>query len=42
MVNNSLAIALYSKLGYQIEGTEKNSVFLRSGFVDEYVMAKLI
>lgn len=42
MVTNNHAIALYSKHGYQIEGTKKNAVFLSSGFVDEYIMAKLI
>lgn len=42
MVNNNKAIALYSKHGYQIEGTKKNAVFLHSGFVDEHIMAKLI
>jgi RimJ/RimL family protein N-acetyltransferase len=42
MVNNSNAIALYRKLGFEIEGTKSNSVFLKSGFVDEHIMAKLI
>jgi len=42
MVNNNNAIALYKKYGFQIEGTKKNAVFLRSGFIDEYIMAKLI
>jgi len=42
MVNNNQAIALYKKCGYQIEGTKKNAVLLRSGFVDEHIMAKLI
>ncbi len=42
MVNNSRAISLYKNLEYEIEGTKKNSVFLKSGFVDEHIMAKLI
>ena len=42
MVNNSNAIALYKKLGFKIEGTKSNAVFLKSGFVDEHIMAKLI
>lgn len=42
MVHNNYAIALYKRHGFQIEGTKKNSVFLRTGFVDEYIMAKLI
>ena len=42
MVNNPSAIALYKKLGYKVEGTKINAVLLKSGFVDEYIMAKLI
>lgn len=42
MVNNERAVALYKSLGYDIEGTRRNSVVLRSGPVDEYMMAKLI
>ncbi len=41
MVNNDHAIALYRKLGYRIEGTKKDAVFLDSEYVDEYTMAKL-
>jgi len=42
MKNNDKAIALYESVGFVIEGTKKNSVCLRSGFVDEFIMAKLI
>lgn len=42
MVNNTKAIALYEKLGYKFEGTKINAVKLKSGFVDEHIMAKLI
>ncbi len=42
MVNNSCAISLYKNLEYEIEGTMKNSVLLKSGFVDEHIMAKFI
>jgi len=42
MAHNYNAISLYRKLGYQIEGTKKEAVFLRSGFVDEHIMGKLI
>lgn len=42
MVNNLNAISLYKKLGYMREGTKLNSVRLKSGFVDEHIMAKLI
>lgn len=42
MVNNPNAITLYRKLGFKIEGTKSNAVNLKSGFVDEHIMAKLI
>ena len=42
MVNNSNAIALYKKFGFEIEGTKSKAVKLQSGFVDEYIMAKII
>lgn len=42
MVTNLTGIALYQKLGFVIEGTKKDAVFLASGYVDEYIMAKLI
>ena len=42
MVNNVRAIALYKNLGFEIEGTKKAAVFLKSGLVNEYIMAKII
>lgn len=42
MVNNLNAITLYKKLGYEIEGTKRKSVYLKSGYVDEYVMSRLL
>ena len=42
MVTNKWAIKLYKKLGFEVEGTKKNAVLLHSGYVDEYIMAKLI
>lgn len=42
MVNNTRAISLYKRLGFDVEGTMKNSVCLDSGFVDEHIMAKQI
>ena len=42
MVNNPNAISLYKKLGFKVEGTKSNAVNLKSGLVDEHVMAKLI
>lgn len=42
MVNNARAIALYKKQGFVLEGTKSQSVLLKSGYVDEYIMAKLL
>lgn len=39
---NTNAINLYSKLGFVIEGTKKDSFFVDGGYVDELIMAKLI
>ncbi|MFK8083029.1 MAG: N-acetyltransferase family protein [Granulosicoccus sp.] len=42
MTTNLPAIALYKNCGFVIEGTKKDAVRLKSGFFDEYTMAKLI
>lgn len=42
MVSNTLALALYKKQGFVVEGTKTRSVLLKSGYADEYSMAKLI
>jgi len=40
--NNLSAIALYKKMGFEIEGIKKHSLCVDSSYVDEYYMAKLI
>jgi hypothetical protein len=40
-VTNSVAINLYKRLGFVIEGTKKNTMFVDGVFVDEYMMAKV-
>lgn len=42
MVNNPRGIALYRKMGFQIEGTRRDSLLVHGEYVDEYNMAKLI
>ncbi|MEO4052862.1 GNAT family N-acetyltransferase [Solibacillus sp. CAU 1738] len=40
--NNDVAVGLYKKMGYEIEGVKKDSLFIDGIYVDEYYMAKLI
>lgn len=42
MTSNKIAIHLYEKSGFNIEGTRQKSVKLKSGYFDEYFMGKLI
>lgn len=42
MCNNVVAKKLYEKMGFQIEGIKKNSMFVNGKYVDEFYMAKLI
>lgn len=42
MAHNTHAIALYQKMGFQVEGTKKDSLFVNGQYVDEYYMAKLV
>lgn len=42
MCNNTGAIHLYEKNGFEIEGVKRNSIMVDDKCVDEYYMAKLI
>jgi len=42
MTHNERGIALYKKMGFEIEGLKRSSVFVNGVFVDEYLMSKLI
>lgn len=42
MAHNRAAIGLYQKMGFAIEGTKKESLFVNDQYVDEYYMAKLL
>ena len=40
--NNKAGIALYRKMGFQIEGTKRESYCIDGEYVDEYLMAKIL
>jgi len=40
--SNRRAIQLYLKLGFQLEGTQRHAIRLKSGFEDQHIMAKLL
>lgn len=40
--DNSAMLGLCKKLGFEIEGIKKRSVFVKGGFEDSYYMAKLM
>lgn len=42
MQHNEAAIGLYKKVGYEIEGIKRNSLFVDGVYVDEYYMGKLL
>lgn len=42
MARNELALALYKKMGFVIEGTCKDSLLIDGNYVDEYYMAKIL
>jgi len=42
VTRNEPGVALYKKMGFEIEGTKKDSLFIDGEFVDEYYMSKLL
>ena len=42
MTQNQAGIALYKKMGFEIEGTKKHSLLVNGRFMDEYYMAKIL
>lgn len=42
MTENEAAIALYRKMGFEIEGVKKDSLRLNGRYADEYYMAKIM
>ncbi|MEI3605039.1 GNAT family protein [Pseudogracilibacillus sp. SE30717A] len=42
VTRNEAGLTLYKKMGFEIEGTKRHSLFISNEFVDEYYMSKLI
>ena len=42
MTNNPRAIALYKKMGFEIEGLKRHALRVDGVYVDEYLMARLL
>ena len=42
MTHNERGIALYKKMGFEIEGTKKSSICVNGNYVDEYLMSKIL
>lgn len=42
MAHNTTALGLYKKMGFEIEGTKQDSLWVNGRYVDEYYMAKLL
>ncbi len=40
MTNNNKALALFRKMGFEIEGKKEHALFVNGSYVDEYYMAK--
>ncbi|WP_419881886.1 N-acetyltransferase family protein [Peribacillus sp. B-H-3] len=42
ITHNEAAIALYKKMGFEIEGTKRDSLYFGGKFADEFCMSKLL
>ncbi|TWT25978.1 GNAT family N-acetyltransferase [Planomicrobium sp. CPCC 101110] len=42
LCENKAAVGLYQKMGFEIEGTKRDSLLIGDRFVDEYYMSKLV
>jgi RimJ/RimL family protein N-acetyltransferase len=42
MTHNERAVGLYKKIGFEVEGLRKDSLYVDGRYVDEYSMAKLL
>lgn len=42
VTRNKAGLSLYKKMGFEIEGTKRNSLFIDGQYLDEYYMSKLL
>jgi RimJ/RimL family protein N-acetyltransferase len=42
MAHNRAGLALYTKMGFRVEGTRREALMVRGAWVDEYYMGKLL
>jgi RimJ/RimL family protein N-acetyltransferase len=42
VTRNEAGLGLYNKMGFEIEGTKRNSLYIDGEFLDEYYMSKLL
>ncbi|MBY7144891.1 GNAT family N-acetyltransferase [Virgibacillus sp. NKC19-3] len=42
VTRNEVGLSLYKRMGFEIEGTKRHSLFINGEFVDEYYMSKLL
>ncbi len=42
MTHNERGIALYKKMGFEVEGLKKASVYIKGKYIDEHLMAKIL
>ena len=42
MTHNERGLALYKKMGFDIEGIKRASIFVNGAYVDEYLMGKIL
>jgi|SRR5699024_10500225 len=42
VTSNEAGISLYKKMGFEIEGRKRDSLFINGEYVDEYYMSKLL
>jgi len=42
IAGNEPAVALYQKMGFEIEGVKRDSLLINDGYMDEYYMSRLL